>query len=355
MDPQAQVMRLQSCKAIFPSRKLTNEDVLDLIRRHSKATYKGNVEKALTLIRSYLHRSGARERYWLGEHETPIRLMSAVVGQALTEANCDKEGIGVLVYVGVDRGFLEPGGSHLLAKSLGMNKAHCFDLLDSCMSWARAMQLIYALFETGVYRRALIVNGEFNQTHKGGPGYPGIFKLRNREQIEWTFPGYTVGEAATATIVERDPANKWEFYFSSRADLADVCTIPLPGYETYCAPSKYVGLNGHSLFTSFGKLIHQVGKKEVVAIFKNLNVPVDQIRAVFPHASSKKAWDEAGKEVGVQHLLYHIYPRYGNLVSASLPAGIALAASEGYIKRGDTIVGWVGSAGMSFSVLSFRY
>jgi 3-oxoacyl-[acyl-carrier-protein] synthase III len=41
------------------------------------------------------------------------------------------------------------------------------------------------------------------------------------------------------------------------------------------------------------------------------------------------------------------------VVSASVPAGIALAKEKGEIQRGDRLVTWVGSAGMSFSVCSF--
>lgn len=349
------IMKVESVKVVFPSRKITNEDIMSLIRQHSEGNYGGTLDKDLKLILAYLERSGARERYWLGNDETPVRLMSEVVCEALEEAGCSREEIDLLVHVGVDRGFLEPGGSHLLAQALGMSRVHCFDLLDSCMSWVRALQLIYALFQTGTYKRAMIVNGEFNQTHKGGAGYPGIYNLKRREETEWTFPGYTVGEAATATILSHDTEKKWEFHFSSRTDLADLCTIPTQGYESYCSSSKYVGLNGPGLFTSFGEMMHEIGKKEVVAVFKKLNVPVNEIRAIFPHASSTRAWDEAAKKLGVQHLLYHIYPRYGNLVSASIPAGIALAITEGRIKWGDRIVGWAGSAGMSFSAFSFVY
>jgi acyl-CoA:acyl-CoA alkyltransferase len=41
------------------------------------------------------------------------------------------------------------------------------------------------------------------------------------------------------------------------------------------------------------------------------------------------------------------------VVSASVPAGIALAKEGGEVRRGDRLVTWVGSAGMSFSACSF--
>ena len=173
------------------------------------------------------------------------------------------------------------------------------------------------------------------------------------EQIEWTWPAYTVGEAATATILSHQPDATWEFCFASKPDWADLCSIPTPGYEGYC--SGVLHGNGPGQFTSFGREMHRAGFAEALNVLRRLKVPMQEVRAIFPHASSKKTWDEGAKSLGVDHLLYHIYPRYGNVVSASVPAGMALAIAEGQIKRGDGIVGWVGSSGMSFAAYSFLY
>ena len=76
---------------------------------------------------------------------------------------------------------------------------------------------------------------------------------------------------------------------------------------------------------------------------------------IFPHASSKQAWAQGADTCGVEDKLFYVYPEYGNLVSASVPAGIALASEQGKIQRGDPIVIWVGSAGMSFAVAGFTF
>jgi 3-oxoacyl-[acyl-carrier-protein] synthase III len=76
---------------------------------------------------------------------------------------------------------------------------------------------------------------------------------------------------------------------------------------------------------------------------------------IFPHASSFKEWDSFAGDLEIRDRVHHMYPDYGNLVSASVPAGIAVAAEGGLVKRGDRLAGWVGSAGMSFSAYTFRY
>ena len=94
---------------------------------------------------------------------------------------------------------------------------------------------------------------------------------------------------------------------------------------------------------------------ESTKIFQQLKAPVQEIRAVFPHASSKKEWEKVAEELGIKDLMWYIYPQFGNLVSASVPTGIATAIEAGHIKRGDRLAGLVGSAGMSFAAYSFIY
>jgi acyl-CoA:acyl-CoA alkyltransferase len=79
---------------------------------------------------------------------------------------------------------------------MGMD-CSCFDIADACMSWIRALEISYHFLRSGRYRRIMIVNGEFNHHH----GFPDNFRIRNLRQLEYTFPTYTIGEAASATIV----------------------------------------------------------------------------------------------------------------------------------------------------------
>ena len=64
-------------------------------------------------------------------------------------------------------------------------------------------------------------------------------------------------------------------------------------------------------------------------------------------------WDKISPAVADK--MFYVYPDYGNLVSASVPAGMALAEQQGLLNRGDTVACWVGSAGMAFSLNCFTY
>lgn len=351
-------MNIDAIKLALPSKKVTNDDILSMIERESAEGFKGDLEGTLKEISYFLKYSGSNTRYWLDEGETPISLLKDASERALLQANLDKSDIDVLVYVGIGRGFLEPGGAYHAAKALGMYDVECYDIIDACMSWTRAMQQLQALFSQGVYKKALVVNAECNMI-KDACIYPGVFKLGSQEDVESRFPAFTLGEGATATIVSADDGpneNLWEFHFLSRSDWSDLCNIPMKHYEGFCLPTEKTGKNGAGLFTSFGSKLHEYGRDSIVRTMDKMlsHTDVKGIKAIFTHASSKRDWDNFADDLNLKHLLYPIYPETGNLVSASVPAAIAKALESGTVCKGDQVLGWVGSAGMSFCTYKFR-
>lgn len=347
-------MHIDAITAAFPTRVLDNQQIIELVRQHSSGTFQGDLEHALSRIGTLLEGSGAKTRRWLGDGEKPIDLITSAVDGTLHKANVDKRDVDLLIYVGVGKGFLEPGQSYLVAHALGMDRVECFDLLDACMSWTRAMHIADGYLRMKRYRRILIVNGEFNLID-GGPAYPDNFRLQNLEQLKYTLPTYTIGSAATATLLSADEANRWVWRFSSRPDLADLCTIPGFGLGLFSNGAEKIGKNGPFRFASYGKELHANARVEAVPLMREIMAECGMPKRIFPHASSFKEWDLFATDVGVRDRMHYVYPEHGNLVSASVPSGMALAIEQGLVNRGDRLAGWVGSAGMSFSAYSFTY
>ena len=347
-------MRLDAVTLALPSRSVANDDVVALVEHHSRATYAGDLDRLLTGLRVLLRRSGADHRYWLAPGEEVLPLVADAVKRALAAAGCARSEVDLLICGSVDRGFVEPATAYLLAQALELKTVSCFDVVDACNGWTRSLQLVDALLRTGAYRRALIVNAEFPM-FEGGPIYPRLFSLHNRDEIAWSFAGYTLGEGVTATLLSADSDNKWELHLSSRPDLADRSTVPLNGYQRYCRPSERIGLNGTGHFVAFSREMFDEATREVAQLFRKLQTPISGLRAIFPHGATRRTWDEGGKLLGVDHLMYHVYPQYGNLISASLPAGLATAIDAVHLRRGDRFAICGASAGMSFAVGAFEY
>ncbi|MGA2654509.1 MAG: 3-oxoacyl-[acyl-carrier-protein] synthase III C-terminal domain-containing protein, partial [Gammaproteobacteria bacterium] len=331
-------MKIAAVAAQFPSRILDNDEMLTIIRDASKTTFQGNLDRFLKKIRLLLEYTGAQSRCLLGPNETPLQLIEQAFHDALAQAQWQKEEIDLVIYVGVGRAVIEPGNSYLLAQALGLTKAHCFDILDACMSWVRAMHLADLYLKANIYKKIMIINAEFNVLagHDAGLGMPEVFAYHHADELEYTLPGATIGEATTVTLLTKDDEKPFEFHFSSAPELADLCTVACRGYElfTTSAQQRRVGKSGIGFFTSYGVDLHKKGLPYSFAILQQLSVPMNEIDIVFTHASSSRLWENAGRTVGMANKIYHIFPQTGNLVSASVPAAMFKAISENKFKRG---------------------
>ncbi|MGB8509270.1 MAG: 3-oxoacyl-[acyl-carrier-protein] synthase III C-terminal domain-containing protein [Pyrinomonadaceae bacterium] len=346
-------MKLAGIEAVIPSRTVDNKTIKSMVTEQSTATLKDQLRAALSRIDFYLTYSASNERRWLADEESPFDLLEKAVEGALSQASAKRSDVELIIYTGVDRGFLEPAMAYMVGAAFGMPEAHCFDIVDACMSWTRAAFIVSNLLETGQYKNALIVNCECNMRY-GGRLNPKCFRLSSAEEVEWNFPAYTVGEAATATYFVRDNSRPWEFHFISAANHSDLCSLPLDGFDRYCKPGPRIGRNGPNQLTSFGSDLFRAGKIPGIEVFNQLSIPHDEIKAIFPHAASKRLWWDMGSEIGVADKIHFVYPHYGNLVSASVPTAITEALNEGSIRESDTLVGWVGSAGISFASFAFQ-
>lgn len=259
-------MIIKSVSLSLPSWQVSNEEVVDLIRHHSRPVFSGNLEEALRKIMFLLKKTGAENRFWLNRQigEKPIDHIIKATEEALKKAKMIKSDVDLLIYVGIGKGFAEPANSYMVAQALGMNKVRCFDVTDACMSWSAALQIVDSFFKTGAYKNALIVNGEF--TVQAGPLFKN-FSLKNYDQLEYTFPTFTIGEAATATVLLPEKPDNFKFHFASRPDLADLCVIASDHYSEYCMMTEKTAKNGLGHFTSFGSDLHKYGTIELVKLF----------------------------------------------------------------------------------------
>jgi 3-oxoacyl-[acyl-carrier-protein] synthase III len=231
-------------------------------------------------------------------------------------------------------------------------KASCYDVVDACMSWVRALEIAHSFIQSGAYRNIMIINGEFNGYDHG---FPELFKIWDLSQLEYTFPTYTIGEGASATILTGSP-EVWSFKYKSVPSLCDLCTIPLSGYKDFSNGSKQIGHHGPDKFVSYGGILFDNANKYLVELVKENIKDLDEPDIYFPHAASDVAYLAAAKKfIKIEKFYAKVFPSFGNLVSASIPVGMHEAEKEGTLKRGHKVVFCPASAGMVFGVVQFTY
>ncbi|OKO50091.1 3-oxoacyl-[acyl-carrier-protein] synthase III C-terminal domain-containing protein [Pseudomonas sp. BTN1] len=349
-------MKIIGISGTLPSRHVSNQDVLDLVTENSQKNFDGDLPHTLMIIDRLLKKNGTESRQWLAENESPMTLMETSFVEALKQANIDKKEIDLLLYSSISRGFIEPANSTFIAKALGL-QCRSHDVVDACMGWVTSMDIINDKMKAQTIRYAAIINMEFGVT---APRSFAIhnFALQSASELTYKFPTYTLGEAVTVTILSNDSPENFTFSFINRPDLSDLCTIPLPDWQSFCNDSdiaRIASAKGKFQLTSFGEHMHETGFKESTKILNEAHIQNSKIDCIFTHTSSPRVNELILQPLGMADKAHKIAHKTGNITTASAPFGIADAVSQGVLTRGKSCLSCIGSAGMVFSAMTFNF
>lgn len=346
-------MQIASLAVRFPSLRVSNEDLLGGIAEHSTGQTPQQIRSYQRRLQIMMRRAGSGTRYYRdrSNNETAMPLIIEATREAISQSGVPASDIGLLIYCGVGRGFLEPAMAYFVCDAVGL-ACECFDVLDACMSWVRALSIAYSFLRQRTHDHVVIVNGEFNIYESG---YPALLKADDPGKWRYTFPAFTIGEAATATVVSHSSA-AWNFHFRSNPSLVSLCTLPLASYRDFATEAGGLAPNGANHFMSLGTELSRTAVEEMTQFVRATYSDPMQFDLWFPHAASNEACGLSSKQLALGDKLYsRTFGLYGNLVSASIPVAIAEALTEKRLTRGMKVVLCPASAGMSFALADFVY
>ncbi|MEE8374585.1 MAG: 3-oxoacyl-[acyl-carrier-protein] synthase III C-terminal domain-containing protein, partial [Dehalococcoidia bacterium] len=203
----------------------------------------------------------------------------------------------------------------------------------------------------GTYRRVMILNCEFNFEEYIR------WDFRSVEDLSFLWPGFSVGEAATATILEQG-SNPDDYYavFKNWGSQHQLCQIPLHNASEY-APDGDFRANPPLRFFARALELSRFATTQLEGFYladERLSGAVHDI--VFGHSTSVPDVRRVLKRLSIEPSAYiDIFPRYGNTVSASVPLAISLASQDGRLDRGQRVLLLVPSAGVSIGLCQFTY
>lgn len=344
-------MKILSVASAIPEYILTNDEILERVRKDSEGVVsKKDLDAITKKIKSFFRLSGTKERHCRAKGERAFDFAKKAAEDALERASLRPEDIDLLMYVGVGRGWVEPGTSNMFQYELGMKNATSFDLLDACLSWLRAIHVSYHFIKNGVYKNIMIMNAEFNREY-------GNFEIHNADEVSYRFAQLTIGEAATATIVSTGKT-EIEPYFEFKTDgsLHTLCKIPLPQIGQYCDKEKCPNLDPLIFFAYSNELFNAAQDMVPKLYFSSPELQKRKVvDIVFGHSASKTIIDKIERTLGHAGKTINIYPQFGNTVSATVPVAMAWALEKGLLKRGMKMLIAMGSAGFSVGICHMEY
>jgi len=345
-------MRIRSLAYALPSQLVTNEQLVErIIAKNHSALAPSELDAVGCYLKTQLQRTGANTRYHRTDDEKALQLGLMAGQRALEAADLEPEAIDLLIYTGVGRGFVEPATANVFQSGLRLVKATCFDVLDACAGWLRALDLAHHLIGAGTHRYAMLLNCETN-FREYEPS-----QISSRDEAELLWPGLTVGEVATATVITAsDEHAQYRTTFRNAGALACDCQIPLPHAaefqngraETALPPLQFYA-RPEALARGAVKLLSQQFWGDPV-------LPALKYDAVFGHSVSVPVSRTLLRVLKLDPSRYFdIFPTYGNVVSASLPLAISLAQREGRLKRGDRVLLVMGGGGLTTALSTFVF
>jgi 3-oxoacyl-[acyl-carrier-protein] synthase III len=342
-------MKVAAVEHALPDRVVGNEELIQRILEHHRSH--GAVQNGFEpAVRAFFERTGARERRHRAPGERALDFGVAAARRALDSAGWAPSDVDLLLYVGVGRGCLEPATANVFHCVLGLTRATAFDILDACASWLRAVDVARHMLHAGTVRRVMILNCEFNFEEYIR------WDIRGLEDLARLGAGFTVGEAATATLLEGRDDDDFHLSFRTQGEFHDLCQIPLPHHRQYLPGSESpeepaLGFFAHAtkLNTSAIEMLERQYREERVFA----TPPAD---VILGHSTSVPSRDSVARRLRVDVTRYvDTFERYGNTVSASLPLGLSLATHGGQLRRGGHVLMVMASAGISTGLCRFRY
>lgn len=348
-------MKILSVSHALPSREVSNVELIrEIIDRNRNRLSSSELKTLESKIKRFLRFSGTTTRYHRSEEERAADFAMRAADAAIEKAGVNREDIDLLIYAGVGRGWVEPATANFFQSELGLRKATCFDVLDACASWIRSIALAKSLLSQKVHDLIMVLNCEFNYRE-----YANI-ELNTLDDFENSFSAFTMGEAATATIITRknDQEQTDDSYFSFRTwgEKLGLCQIPLPHLASFI-PERLGEdyLKPLSFFTRPSELLSFTIQK-LGQHFSESGLGMRAHDMVFIHAVSVPAVAKVVKILGLDpEKAFETHSRFGNTVSASLPLGMSVALEEGALHRGMQVLLLMGSAGVTTAVGDLTY
>ncbi len=345
-------MKILSVRHALPARPLSNEDILEWIFEENPHFDASVQQEVVAALAKYWGLCGSKTRFMRTGDETALGCVTQAAREATATAGVDPEDVEFVIYCGISRGWLEPSTVSAVLGELGFPRATGFDILDACTGWIRALQVAQGFLHSGTYGTGLIVSGEFNMLEFHG------LAVREPEEIIERAAAFTVGEAATATLVTAE-GPPIDFRLRNFGEHYDLSMIPLPGARSWARERYRFGdprFQPLRFYTDASRQTAVAVRRLVETMREPPGLEAGSHDIAFGHAVSEKACDLVCDALEIpRDRFYRTHAGYGNTASSSVPLAMSLALGDGRLSRGKRCIVGVAGAGVSVGVASFRF
>lgn len=275
-------------------------------------------------------RTGVEARHIAGPDETAFDLALAAARNLGTAGNLLPETIDAVLLCTESPDYLVPGNAAMVPHALGLRPSiFCLDINMGCSAYPYLLQVADGLQQCGIANRILILTADTYSRY--------IHPEDRATRVLF-------GDGAAATIVEATEKDEsYKPIFGARGDLYDRFWIknggakhPLPDSNDPADERRnFIEMSGLKILSFFNTQIPAV----VDEILSINNLKKADIDAFIFHQASAAALDSIQRAIDIPDAkMVRAFSKVGNLVSASVPAALHAAKSDGTINTGDLVL-----------------
>ena len=300
------------------------------------------------VVKDLVNKVGIKQRRFAPEGMCASDLCFAAATQLIADMKINKSEIDLLIFISQTPDYRMPATSIVLQEKLGLGKhVAAFDISLGCSAFVYGLSVVYALMQTGGFRKALLLDGETRSR---------IYSPKDRKTA------FLFGDGGVAAIIENNEKyGVSHFSLNSDGSLSDLIKVDAGGYrnpttiETLTEKivdefgnirsDEHGYMNGPDVFNF---AIREV-PKDVKKVLEMANLELSAIDYAVFHQANDYMNGYLAKKLKLQpEQVPSCIEKFGNTSSVSIPLTIATQLQNKFDKPKKMILSGFG-VGMSWA------
>ena len=273
------------------------------------------------------------------ENQKPSTLATIAVERALSKFEGNPNDIGMIIFCGIERDYIEPSTAHFIQKNLGLKNAVCFDVTNACLGFMTGIQIAVSAILSGAEKHVLVCTGEVS-SRVSKNSITALGGIESRNEYYERIGVLTVGDAGAAAVISHrdDGRGMVGLNFVSRGQLADLCHYK---YEQ----GVPAGIMKMREICNAGLKLH---KNMLPRTLQTIGKSINDVDCLITHQVGKVAWEGFSRFFNVEgRLMTKTFDKLGNITSATFGVNYAMGLEQGSIKKGDFVLAAMAGSGLT--------
>lgn len=289
-----------------------------------------------------VQRTGIRQRYIAGEHETTVSLGTKAAQAALESAGLTIDDIDLIILATSTPNHTFPASAVEIQHALGMKHGFAFDMQAVCSGFVYAVTTADMYIKSGMAKRVIVIGAET---------FSRLLDWKDRTTC------VLFGDGAGAIIMEAAEGNgltsdRGVLTANLRSDGSHQEKLYVDGGPSTTGTVGHLRMEGREVFKHAVGMITDV----IEASFATTGLSADDIDWFVPHQANKRIIDASAKKLNIaEHKVVITVDQHGNTSAASVPLALATAVKDGRIKQGDLILLEAMGGGFTWGAVLLRW